>query len=97
MASFKQHWTSQEHKRTGSKVKEKYCNTKIAVGVVEAEQKWVALLVDGYFFSQTLRLTFCVLLTVHLGIIFVINQHDAQFFFMYVYFYSTTSGISHSV
>jgi len=50
MASFKQHWTSQEHKRTGSKVKEKYRNTKITVGVFEAEQKWVALLVDGYFF-----------------------------------------------
>lgn len=50
IASFKQHWTSEGHKRTGSKVKEKYCNTKIAVGVVEAEQKWVALLVDGYSF-----------------------------------------------
>ena len=28
------------------------------------------------------------LLTMHLVIIFVINQLDAQFFFMYVYFYS---------
>jgi len=27
-------------------------------------------------------------LTVHLGIIFVNNQLDAQFFFLYVYFYS---------
>ena len=31
---------------------------------------------------------FYVLLTVHLGIIFVNNQLDAQFFLMYVYFYS---------
>jgi hypothetical protein len=31
---------------------------------------------------------FCVLLTVHLGTIFVNNQLDAQFLFMYVYFYS---------
>jgi hypothetical protein len=30
---------------------------------------------------------FYFLLTVHLGIIFVNNQIDAQFFFMYVYFY----------
>jgi len=33
-------------------------------------------------------LVFYVLLTVHLGTIFVNNQHDTQFFFMYVYFYS---------
>lgn len=44
VASFKQHWTSQEHKRTDSKVKEKYCNNKIAVSVVETERKWAALL-----------------------------------------------------
>ena len=31
---------------------------------------------------------FYVLLTVHLSIIFVNNLLDAQFFFMYVYFYS---------
>jgi hypothetical protein len=31
---------------------------------------------------------FYVLLTVHLGIIFVNSEFDAQFFFMYVYFYS---------
>jgi len=31
---------------------------------------------------------FYVLLTVHLGIILVSNQLYAQFFFMYVYFYS---------
>jgi hypothetical protein len=31
---------------------------------------------------------FYVLLTAHLVIIFVNNQLDAQFFFMYVYFYS---------
>jgi hypothetical protein len=56
-------------------------------------------------------MAFYVLLTVqHLGIIFVNNQLDAQFFFLYVYFYSlhvhiirkincinTTSGICHSV
>ena len=29
-----------------------------------------------------------VSMTVHLGIIFVNKQRDAQFFFMYVYFYS---------
>jgi len=31
---------------------------------------------------------FYVLLAVHLGKILVNNQRDAQFFFMYVYFYS---------
>jgi hypothetical protein len=36
---------------------------------------------------KVLRL-FYVLLTVYLGIIFANNQPDAQFFFMYVYFYS---------
>jgi hypothetical protein len=37
---------------------------------------------------------FYVLLTVHLGIIFVNNQLDARFFFMHVYFYSLyVSGI----
>jgi len=34
------------------------------------------------------RKIFYVLLTVHLGIILVNNQLDAQFSFMYVYFYS---------
>ena len=38
---------------------------------------------------------FYVLLTVHLGIIFVKNQLDAQFFFMYVYFYSLHVSGSH--
>jgi hypothetical protein len=38
---------------------------------------------------------FCVLLTVHLGIIFVNNQLDAQFFFMYVHFYSLSVSGSH--
>ena len=33
-------------------------------------------------------MTLYVLLTVHLGIILVNNQLNAQFFFMYVYFYS---------
>jgi len=36
-----------------------------------------------------------VLLTVHLGIIFVNNQLDDQFFFMYVYFYSLHVSSSH--
>jgi hypothetical protein len=31
---------------------------------------------------------FYIRLAVHLGIIFVNNQHDVQFFFVYVYFYS---------
>jgi hypothetical protein len=38
---------------------------------------------------------FYVLLTVHLGIIFVNNQLDAQFFFMFVYFYSLHVSGSH--
>ena len=36
-----------------------------------------------------------VLLTLHLGIIFVNNQLDEQFFFMYVYFYSLHVSGSH--
>jgi hypothetical protein len=35
-----------------------------------------------------IQVFFNVLLTVHLSIIFVNNQLDTQFFFMYVYFYS---------
>ena len=38
---------------------------------------------------------FYILLTVHLGIILVNNQLDAQFFFMYVYFYSLHVSDSH--
>ena len=38
---------------------------------------------------------FYVLLTVHLDIIFVNNQLDAQFFFMYIYFYSLQVSGSH--
>jgi hypothetical protein len=38
---------------------------------------------------------FCVLLTMHLGIIFVNNQFDAQVFFMYVSFYSLHVSDSH--
>jgi len=38
---------------------------------------------------------FYVLLTVHLGIIFVNNQLDAQFFSMCVYFYSLHVSGSH--
>ena len=40
------------------------------------------------FVNLRLSTVFYVLLTVHLGIIFVNNQLDAQFFFMHVYFYS---------
>jgi hypothetical protein len=35
-----------------------------------------------------IHIVFYVLLTVHLGIIFVNNQLDTQLFFMYFYFYS---------
>jgi len=38
---------------------------------------------------------FYVLLTVHLGTILVNNQLDAQFSFMYVYFYSLHASGSH--
>jgi len=38
---------------------------------------------------------FYVLLTVHLGIIFVNNQLDGHLFFMYVYFYSLHVSGSH--
>jgi hypothetical protein len=38
---------------------------------------------------------FYVLLTVHLGTVLVNNQLDAQFFFMYVYFYSLHVSGSH--
>jgi len=40
-------------------------------------------------------MAFYDLLTVHLGIIFVHNQLDAQFFFMYVYFFSLHVSDSH--
>ena len=42
-----------------------------------------------------LKNLFYVLLTVHLGIIFVNNQPEAQFFFVYVYFYSLHVSGSH--
>jgi len=45
--------------------------------------------------SKQITTEFYVLLTVHLGIIFVNNQPDAQFFFMYVYFYSLHISGSH--
>jgi hypothetical protein len=38
---------------------------------------------------------FYVLLTVHVGINFANNQLDAQFFFIYVYFYSLHVSGSH--
>jgi len=45
---------------------------------------------------QIIFKAFYVLLTVqHLGIIFVNNHLDAQFFFMYVYFYSLHVSGSH--
>ena len=48
---------------------------------------------NAHFFLLTKL--FCVLLTVRLAIIFVNNQIDAQFFFMYVYFYSLHVSGSH--
>ena len=41
-----------------------------------------------YLMEHNSQSVLYVLLTVHLVIIFVNNQLDAQFFFMYVYFYS---------
>jgi len=46
-------------------------------------------------FRYYMQLQFYVLLTVHLDIIFVNNELDAQFFFMYVYFYSLHVSGSH--
>jgi len=40
---------------------------------------------------------FYVLLTVHLGVIFVNNQFEALFFFIYVYFYSLRVSASHVI
>jgi len=45
--------------------------------------------------SQKGMKDFYVLLIVHLGIIFVNNQLDAQFFFTYVYFYYLHVSGSH--
>jgi hypothetical protein len=45
--------------------------------------------------QQTHISVLLVLLTVHLVMIFVNNQLDAQFFFMYVYFYSLHVSGSH--
>ena len=44
---------------------------------------------------QRYKSKFYVLLPVHIGIIFVNNQLDAQFFFMYIYFYSLHVSGSH--
>jgi hypothetical protein len=44
--------------------------------------------VDSWKHDRSLFMFFYVLLTVHLGIILVNNQPDAQFFSLYVYFYS---------
>jgi hypothetical protein len=43
---------------------------------------------QSHFGWTKFNVGYYVLLTVHLGIIFVNNQLDAQFFFMSVYFYS---------
>ena len=47
------------------------------------------------FCECVLNRFFNVSLTMHLGIIFVNNQLDAQFFFMYIYFYSLHVSGSH--
>ena len=49
------------------------------------------------FYMPTLRNTakFCVLLTVHLGIILVNNHLDTQFFSVYVYFDTLRVSSSH--
>jgi len=48
-----------------------------------------------FSFMTQIPAEFYILLTVRLGIIFANNQHDAQFFFMYVYFYSLHVSGSH--
>jgi len=60
--------------------------------IAATSQRW-----SGYRqnVTQHLIVIFYVLLTVHLVIIFVNNQIDAQFFFMYVYFYSLHVSGSH--
>jgi hypothetical protein len=50
---------------------------------------------NGGRIGELTGLAFYVLLTVHLGIIFVHNQLDAQFFFMNVNFYSVHVSGSH--
>jgi len=45
--------------------------------------------------EKTIKGEIYVLLTVHLVIIFVNNQLDSQFFFIYVYFYSLHDSGSH--
>jgi hypothetical protein len=42
----------------------------------------------GFLLCKVRTVEFCVSLIVHLGIIFVNNQIDAQFFFVYIYFNS---------
>jgi hypothetical protein len=49
----------------------------------------------GPIYPQGNNSVFNVLLTVHLGIIPVNNQLDAQFFFMYVYLYFLHVSGSH--
>jgi hypothetical protein len=56
------------------------------------------VIIVGFYEMQICKLhlsKFYVLLTVHVGIIFVSNEPDAQFFFMYVYFYSLHVSGSH--
>jgi hypothetical protein len=50
---------------------------------------------SSHYLAANTLFKFHVLLTVHLGIIFVNNQLDAQLFFMYVYFYSLRVSGSH--
>jgi hypothetical protein len=66
-----------------------------AVSAVKILASDTVLLSVGGILATELDLEFYVLLMVHLGIIFVNNQLDAQFFFMYVYFYYLHVSGSH--
>ena len=66
-----------------------------AVSAVKVLASDTVALSVGRILATALDLEFYVLLTVHLDIIFVSNQLDAQFFFMYVYFYSLHVSGSH--
>jgi len=57
-------------------------------------QRALVILLLGICFPDD-YVPFYVLLTVHLGIIFLNNQRDAQFFFVHVYFYSLHVAGSH--
>jgi hypothetical protein len=71
---------------------------KLVIFVTITETAFIVYIFFGEREQETLSsqrtLEFYVLLSVHLGIKFVNNQLEAQFFFMYVYFYSPRfSGI----